>query len=283
MHDGDRQEFVQNERATPDQATLAAWLRYRVAACTDTPVDLVSTELSFAEQGISSRDALVLLGELQELVGTSIAPELLWDHPSIDRLSAFLAGQAQTEVEATGPAPGSSDPVAIIGMGCRFPGANGPDELWQLLLTAADPRMRVPNDRERRMGAGSHILLDDVEGFDHRFFAIAPAEIAEMDPQQRMLLEVAWETFEHAGIVPSSLVGSDTGVVIGISSGDFARTGARAEVAASRFAGTGQAFSIAANRLSYFFRFSRAEHGSGHRLLFQLDSCSSRVPEHPVG
>ena len=128
--------------------------------------------------------------------------------------------------------------LAIIGMGCTFPGgANSPEEFWQNLLNGYDGISRVPMDRwdadayyskdisepgKINTKRGGFIDID-VANFDANFFGISPKEAASMDPQQRLLLEVAWEAIENAGIAPDSLAGSATGVFIGVMNGDYGR------------------------------------------------------------
>src|SRR5262245_63227127 len=155
--------------------------------------------------------------------------------------------------------------IAIIGIGCRVPGATSPDAFWQLLRNRVDAITEVPETRwsqrelydPRPQTPGKTTTLwagglENVEGFDHEFFGISPREAIHMDPQQRLLLEVAWEALEHAGQSPDRLRGSDTGVFIGISSDDYSRLFADfASIEA--YSGTGNALSVAANRLSYLF------------------------------
>lgn len=166
-----------------------------------------------------------------------------------------------------------SEPVAVIGLGCRFPGAENPGEFWQLLRDGVDAISEVPGNRwdiDRFYDATGELapgkmttrwggFLKQVDEFDAQFFGISPREAARMDPQQRLLLEVAWESLEDAGIPPESLAGTLTGVFVGISSSDYATlqnsTGSRLQALGrvDAYSGVGNAFSIAANRLSYVF------------------------------
>ena len=124
----------------------------------------------------------------------------------------------------------AAEPVAVVGIGCRFPGdAVGPERYWRLLVDGEDAISEVPADRwdadafydpdpltPGRMTTKWGGFVSDITRFDADFFGITPREAAAMDPQQRMLLEVAWEAFEHAGIPPDSLSGSRTGVMMGV-------------------------------------------------------------------
>ena len=129
-----------------------------------------------------------------------------------------------------------AEPVAVVGVGCRFPGGVvGPESFWRLLVDGVDAIREVPADRwdaeefydpdpltpGRMTTKWGGFVSEDVAGFDADFFGITPREAAAMDPQQRILLEVAWEALEHAGIPPDSLGGSRTGVMVGLSAWDY--------------------------------------------------------------
>ncbi|HZP49265.1 MAG TPA: type I polyketide synthase, partial [Vicinamibacterales bacterium] len=127
-----------------------------------------------------------------------------------------------------------TEPIAIVGMGCRFPGANSPAEFWRLLRDAVDAVSEVPDGRwtaaryrelDPEFAASLPTLrggfLRDVEAFDPAFFGISPREALSMDPQQRLVLEVCWETLEDAGCDPSALRGSETGVFVGVTALDY--------------------------------------------------------------
>ena len=159
------------------------------------------------------------------------------------------------------------EPIAVIGIGCRFPGhVSDPDGFWRLLTAGTDAIVPVPADRwdaaayvdpdasrPGKIVTGRAGFLDRVDGFDAQFFGIAPREAAAMDPQQRLLLEVAWEALEHAGQAPDSLVGSPTGVFVGLVRTDYATLALRGGDATSfgAYYASGIAHSVAAGRLSY--------------------------------
>jgi acyl transferase domain-containing protein/acyl carrier protein len=161
------------------------------------------------------------------------------------------------------------EPIAIVGIGCRFPGgATDPERFWQLLRSGTDAITRVPADRwdpERFTAAdpeaGGTIpapcggFLGDVRSFDPHFFGITPREAIAMDPQQRLVLEIAWEALEDAGEIPGRLAGTRTGVFVGIGLNDYGRLQtAQQERDPSRidtYSISGNALCIAANRLSY--------------------------------
>jgi amino acid adenylation domain-containing protein len=154
-----------------------------------------------------------------------------------------------------------TDPVAIIGAGCRFPGAPDLDSFWQLLKEGKCATGKMSEDRwklVRQESSNTHDssrfggLVDGISDFDFRFFGITRREGRLMDPQQRMLMEVSWEALEHAGVSLQSLQHFDTGVFVGISTFDYSLIQSFDEINEAHL-GTGNALSIAANRLSYFY------------------------------
>jgi len=160
-------------------------------------------------------------------------------------------------------------PIAVIGMSCRFPGAATPEEFWELLRDGRDAIGEVPAERwdaaaldlaaegEGCGAARRGAFIAGVDLFDAEFFGISPREAASMDPQQRLLLEIAWEALERAGYAPDRLAGEPVAVFVGIGAVDYSRRQARLaagqglQAAAASYLGTGTALSIAANRISY--------------------------------
>jgi acyl transferase domain-containing protein/acyl carrier protein len=158
-----------------------------------------------------------------------------------------------------------SEPIAVVGLGCRFPGgADSPETFWRMLHDGVDAISEVPPDRwdvERyydpdpeapgKMYTRWGGFVEGVDRFDAGFFGISPREAAAMDPQQRLLLEVAWEALEHGGLSPERLTDSATGVFIGIGAPDYAMRLASTAGQVELYAATGNAFSVASGRLSY--------------------------------
>ena len=156
-------------------------------------------------------------------------------------------------------------PVAVIGMACRLPGGiNSPQQLWDALLQGNDLVTEVPSDRwdaddyyDPEPGVPGRSIskwgafLDDVAGFDPEFFGINEREATAMDPQHRLLMQTAWEAVEHAGLNPSSLAGSSTGVFFGLSHDDYSAVTSSAGVYDQAYAFTGTPFSMASGRVSY--------------------------------
>ena len=244
---------------------IASRLISLVAEQLQVPQEKIDIGQPLANYGLSSLAAVSISGKLQEWLGRQLSPTLLYDYPTIESLAQYLGG-LETGVNRKDPdkSPTTTDAIAIIGIGCRFPGAKDPQSFWQLLRDGVDAISEVPSrwdmstnstpkpaDPEKmhtRWGG----FLEQVDQFDPLFFGISPREAELMDPQQRLLLEVSWEALENAGQTQQQLAGSQTGVFIGISNYDYSRLQFNHPVATSNvYSSTGNAFSIAANRLSY--------------------------------
>ncbi|GAA3453675.1 type I polyketide synthase [Dactylosporangium matsuzakiense] len=235
--------------AGTDPAAVESWIRRQAAAKAGVSAETVEPDSVLADLGLSSRDALVLLGELQDLLGRPIPATVFWQYPTARLLARHLTGAGAAAAPSAARAADPGEPIAVIGIGCRFPGAADPAAYWRLLDEGRDA---VGGDVPGHPPMGRpHGLLPHVDAFDAEFFAIAGREAAHIDPQHRLLLEVAWETLEDAGIVPGSLAGTRTGVFVGISASDYGRLLAAGPGRLGPYTGTGQALSIAANRISY--------------------------------
>lgn len=243
-----------------DKAAIQRWLSDRVAARLGISPDAVSMREPFTRYGLESRDAIAISGELQEWLGCSLAPTLIYDYPNIEVLAEHLVHEgsvAEQLVPSISRANGNGK-IAIIGLGCRFPGADSPENYWRLLAEGIDAIRPAP----RRDGLSSSAYdkvggtswggyLDHVDLFEPEFFGISGREAELMDPQQRLLTEVTWEALEYAGVSPQSLAGSNTAVAIGISNLDYSRLRPTGPLASDPYVATGNAPSIAANRISY--------------------------------
>jgi 8-amino-7-oxononanoate synthase len=180
----------------------------------------------------------------------------------------------------------SSEPIAIIGIGCRFPQSPNPEAFWQLMRDGQDAITEVPKSRwdvdtyyhqdpkePNRTNTRWGGFLDQIDHFDPQFFGIAPREVTLIDPQQRLILEVAWESLEDAGIIPEQLAGTRTGVFIGIGSHEYS-TMVWHKPLNDPYSTTGTANCLAANRISYVFDFK------GPSLAVDTACSSSLVAVH---
>ncbi|HBL10886.1 MAG TPA: short-chain dehydrogenase [Cyanobacteria bacterium UBA11162] len=179
------------------------------------------------------------------------------------------------------------EPIAIIGIGCRLPGAKDPESFWQLLRNGVDAITEVPKDRwdidafydpepgkPGKMSSRWGGFLERVDQFDPSFFGISPREVERMDPQQRLVLEVAWEALENAGLPADQISGTQTGVFIGIGNYDYCRLLAKDISLANAYDGTGNTLSITANRLSYILNLR------GPSAVIETACSSSLVALH---
>ncbi|PQM45077.1 Phthiocerol synthesis polyketide synthase type I PpsA [Mycobacterium talmoniae] len=252
-----------------DDVALRNWLVDYLVTNIGCAPDEIDFDLSLNDLGVGSRDAVVLSGELAELLGRPISPVEFWQHPTINALVGFLtAAEPDCGFE---PVPADDrgardEPIAVIGLGCRFPGGiSGPDALWQYLWDGRCSIGEVPAERWSAFDDGTPEVaaalarttrwgsfLTDIDAFDADFFEISRREAAKMDPQQRLLLEVAWEALEHAGIPPTTLRRSQTGVFAGACFSEYGYLASTDLPTVDAWSNTGGALSIIANRLSYF-------------------------------
>jgi len=242
----------------------------------------------FASYGMGSTEAVSLSGELGDWLGQKVPADLAYEFPTIETLARHLSGSP--DESPSGPDARSemeSEPIAIIGIGCRFPGSSGPQAFWDSIRDGMDAITEVPADRfnlaefydpdstiagkiNTRWGG----FVEQVDQFDPQFFGISPREAARMDPQQRLLLEVTWEALEDAGQAADQIAGSNTGVFVGISNNDYGRTQFSDLSRIDAYAGTGNALSIAANRISYLLDFR------GPSIAIDTACSSSLVAVH---
>jgi polyketide synthase 12/polyene macrolide polyketide synthase/epothilone polyketide synthase D len=279
---GERSSLMAQLESLP----ASGWTGVLVGHVRDQAIKVLGLGASFAldtraglrDLGLDSLMALDLRNRLQSSLGRPLPSTLAFDHPTVDALAEYLSTSfAPKTIEAVGPRatalPAAArsetgrEPIAIVGMGCRFPGGvDSPEAFWQLLRNGVDAITEVPPDRWNvdafydadaaapgKMHTRWGGFVGEVDRFDAQFFGIAPREAVFMDPQQRLLLEVSWEALERAGQPPDGLAGSKTGVFVGVSTSDYLQLQVRAGDTSrlSAYSGTGSSLSVAAGRLSY--------------------------------
>ena len=269
---------------------IEEWLVAKLANLIGVDLREIDVREPFASYGLGSTEAVSLSGELADWLGRKVPADLAYEYPTIQTLAQHLADSSDGPFLAhtrDAHQEVALEPIAIIGIGCRFPGSTGPEAFWDSIRDGLDEITVVPADRfnlehvydpdpkvpgkiNTRWGG----FLDGVDQFDPQFFGISPREAERMDPQQRVLLEVTWEALEDAGQAPQKIVGSHTGVFVGISNNDYGRHQFSNFNRIDAYAGTGNALSIAANRISYLFDFR------GPSLAIDTACSSSLVAVH---
>lgn len=246
-------------RATdPRVAELEAWLTARVVERAGLPLGAIDRQTPFAQFGLGSLAAVRLSGQLSEHLGRHVAATVAYDYPSISALASHLVlGERAAPATVVHPL-GSQEPLAVIGMACRAPGAESADALWRMLIEGRSGIGPTPGARWPRRPWSAEAparggYLESIDGFDPDLFGISPREAERIDPQQRLWLEVVWEALENAGVDPTRLSGSATGVFAGVSAGDYALLQADAHAEPNPYAATGASSAILANRTSYLF------------------------------
>lgn len=256
-------------------AQLRDWLRNWIADATGQPVASITDDRPMEEFGLSSRDAVALSGEIEDLIGVTLTATIAYQHPTIASLATrIIEGEPEPPAASLDEAYYSSGPVtdahdiAIVGVASRFPGTGTtPQQMWEMLAAGRDGVSDLPEDRWEEFTSDPLIkaavekantkggYLDDVKTFDAEFFAMSPLEVANVDPQQRLALELTWEALEHAHIPASELKGGQVGVFLGSSANDYQLLAVSDPVNAHPYALTGTSTAIVANRVSYFYDF----------------------------
>ncbi|MFC4376653.1 polyketide synthase Pks13 [Nocardia halotolerans] len=265
-------------------AELREWLRRWVADATGQSIDAITVDRPMEEFGLASRDALALGGDIEDRTGVSLAPTVIYQHPTIASLAEIIVNgepeePAEDSDDYTGVfAPSEAHDIAVVGLATRLPGAGDtPDSTWEFLIGGGDAIRELPEGRwdefrtdpsvaqaiEAGNTLGGYLDQDVVKGFDAEFFAMSPVEVERVDPQQRLMMELTWEALEHGRIPASDLKGGQVGVFVGASTHDFSLLASlglgdrdpNVPVSAEGYALQGASTGVIANRVSYFFDF----------------------------
>ncbi|WP_370500352.1 SDR family NAD(P)-dependent oxidoreductase [Mycolicibacterium sp. jd] len=243
-----RTELVERLTHAPVQQRkklLTDYLRTAVAEITRVDATEIREDAGFFDLGMDSLMAVELRRRIEQGVGREIPATLAMDHPRLSDVADYLLGEVlglavQAPAKA-GSQPVSAatnrtdEPIAIVAVSCRFPGAPDPEAFWEVLAGGVDAIREVPEDRfdidefydpdpdaagktYTRFGG----FLDGIDGFDPEFFGISPREAVWIEPQQRLMLETVWEGLERAGYAPADLRGSRTGIFVGVAANEYA-------------------------------------------------------------
>ncbi|BBX19727.1 polyketide synthase [Mycolicibacterium duvalii] len=275
-------------------AEMREWLRNWIGNATGQSPDSVSETAPMVELGLSSRDAVAMASDIEDLTGVTLTATVAFRHPTIEALATVIVeGEPEPDTAELDAEDWSRDGdegrlnIAIVGVGTRFPGdMNTPDEMWAALLEGRDAITDLPEGRWSEFLSEPRVAervakartrggyLSDIKGFDAEFFALSKMEADNIDPQQRMALELTWEALENARIPASSLRGENVGVYVGSSTNDYSFLGVADPSTAHPYAITGTASSIIANRVSYFYDFR------GPSMAIDTACSSSLVAVH---
>lgn len=269
---------------------MREWLRNWIATATGQSADAINESAPMVELGLSSRDAVAMASDIEDLTGVALTATVAFRHPTIESLAQVIV-EGEPEPPNTGDEdwsrPAGVEDIAIIGVATRFPGdMNSPDEMWAALLEGRDAITDLPEGRWEEFLSEPRVAervsrartrggyLSDIKGFDSEFFALSKMEADNIDPQQRMALELTWQALEHARIPASSLRGTNVGVYVGSSVNDYSFMAVSDPSVFHPYAITGTASSIIANRVSYFFDFR------GPSVALDTACSSSLVAAH---
>ena len=223
---------------------LADFLRGAVAEVTRVDVAEIRVDAGFFDLGMDSLMAVELRRRIEQAVGKEVPATLAMDYPRLADVVDYLLGDvlglseqaaAKSGTEHASAVPTRTDePIAIVAVACRFPGAPDPETFWEVLSGGVDAIREIPDDRfdidefyDPDPAAPGKIYsryggyLDGIDGFDPEFFGISPREAIWIDPQQRLVLETAWEGLERAGYSPAALRGSRSGIFVGVGVNEY--------------------------------------------------------------
>ncbi|QLL07336.1 polyketide synthase Pks13 [Mycobacterium vicinigordonae] len=273
---------------------MRRWLREWVGKAVGKSPDSIDESVPMVELGLASRDAVAMAADIEDLTGVTLSVAVAFQHPTIESLATrIIEGEPEVQEDAadaldwTRAGPAERVDIAVVGLSTRLPGdMNSPAETWQALMEGRDAITDLPDGRwseflveprlAERVGKARTRggYLKDIKGFDSEFFAVAKTEADNIDPQQRMALELTWEALENARIPASSLRGESVGVFVGVTNNDYGFLAISDPSVAHPYAITGNSGAIIANRVSYFYDFR------GPSVMVDTACSSSLVAIH---
>src|ERR1700682_5108308 len=195
--------------APQTEISIQRWLISQLATLVGVEPDAINIRERFSRYGLDSARATGLLAQLEIFLNRTLSPTLIWEHPTVEGLARHVSGEASSPtpvLNVSSSRTSGGEPMAIIGMACRFPRAPNVEAFWQMLREGIDAITEVPPGRwdigqyydadvaePGKMNTRWGGFLKDVDSFDAQFFGISPREAVQMDPQQRLMLELAWE------------------------------------------------------------------------------------------
>ncbi|WP_194867533.1 type I polyketide synthase [Pseudoalteromonas sp. PPB1] len=281
IHNSVEQAVDQSSNAESAEETISnmeAWLIEQIAMLSGKKVEEISHSQSFSECALNTEEVKKLIRSIEVTYAYTPPPTLLSEKLTIRELSAKIEKMSGGDSAVQGLAAenlefsldkinqyNQNEPIAIIGMSCRFPDANTPAEYWENLCNGLESVATVPLERwdvealyhENPLAVGKLAtkrggFLKGIDQLDRNFFNLSVREAKRMDPAHRLMMELGWETFEDAGIVPESIAESKTGVFVGISGSDYAHMQFSEQNSVDAYAGLGSALTNAASRISHF-------------------------------
>jgi acyl transferase domain-containing protein/acyl carrier protein len=242
------------ERSKQD---IVLWMKNYFSNLLQVPSNAIKIHSPFFDLGASSFDLIQFANDLSVWSDLPIEVSDLFNYPNIDKLAYYLSHFESSKMTNVKTAEFSLEPIAIIGMACDFPGASNIDHFWEMMVNGKSGIRKLDRkhfDQELSFDAYAGIV-DDFNHFDNDLFEISKEELRYLDPQQKILLTLAWRAIENARMSPLNLKNSSTGVFVGISTNDHSLERARKQDKVTIYDGTGAAHSISANRISYYFDF----------------------------
>ena len=254
--------------------SLEPWIINKLAVLLNKSVTSIGYDDSFSDLGLDSTSATNFIGQIEDhLPGSKELPiSFIWEHPTPRQLVKAIEQSGANKLISSQKnkvkLPVEKDRrIAVVGLSCKFPGANGPEDFWELLCSSLDSISILPAERQAlRKNSGIDAgfssneneragYIGRIEYFDAEFFGISEREARVMDPQQRLILECVRDSFERAAISPEKWSGKKVGVFIGSSSNDYGDLILNGSDSIEAYSSPGKSISIIANRVSYLFDF----------------------------